>query len=377
MSFCIHPSNLIAYRGQATGWIADAFTRDLLIDPATRGVSDIVHRVVAAGSSSSLAKAQSFLAAVGAPASATAHASYESLVADPNVDIIYIATPHSHHFANCLLALRAGKHVVCEKPFTVNAAQLAVLIGEARARSRLLMEAVWTRFIPLSAAVRRLVAAGEIGAVRRVWADLNVAQDPERAYADGASRMVNADLAGGALLDIGVYALTWVFQTLYHPLPAAQRARAAPRVAGVVSEFALTGVDAENAVVLRFPHALGIVSSGLRVDTDVDGTMPGIRISGTRGEIRVAHPAWLPESFKVLKKREDGTVEVREEHFPIPAGGKGMFWEADAAGRALRDGLLEVEEMPLEESLLVMKAMDKVREDSGFRYPESIESTEH
>ena len=219
--------------------------------------------------------------------------------------------------------------------------------------------------------------AGEIGAVRRVWAELNIAQDPEAAYADGASRMVNAQLAGGALLDIGVYALTWIFQILYHTLPPAQRAAAAPRVAGVISRFELTGVDAENAVVLAFPDAIGIASSGLRVDTDPNGRTPAIRISGTKGEIQVAHPAYLPRSFRVIKKNAAGEVEEREEKFDIPGGGGGMFWEADAAGRALRDGKLESEGMPLEESLLVMMAMDKVREDSGFRYPESIESTEY
>lgn len=146
---------------------------------------------------------------------------------------------------------------------------------------------------------------------------------------------------------------------------------------GAISRFALTGVDAENAILLSFPNAIGIASSGIRVDTDPNGKMPAVRISGTKGEIQVAHPAYRPESFVVIRKGEDGVVEENEYRFEIPGGGHGMFWEADAAGRAIRDGELESDIMPLEESLLILRAMDKVRADAGFRYPEAIETTKH
>jgi predicted dehydrogenase len=136
----------------------------------------VQHLVQAAGSSTSAARAKQFLQEVGAPSSASAYGSYEELVADPNVDIIYVATPHSHHFQNCLMALKAGKHVCCEKPFTVNAAQTQILVDLARQRKLFLMEAVWTRFFPLSIEIRDLVKSGKIGQVRRVAADLSLPQ---------------------------------------------------------------------------------------------------------------------------------------------------------------------------------------------------------
>lgn len=155
-----------------------AFTKDLLIDPSTRNVSDVKHIVQAAASSTSVQRAQKFLEEVGAPSTASAYGSYEELVADPNVDVIYVATPHSHHFDNCLLVLSAGKHLVCEKPFTVNAAQLNILMGIARGKGLFMMEAVWTRFFPLSVEIRELLKSGAIGDVRRVAAELNSPKEP-------------------------------------------------------------------------------------------------------------------------------------------------------------------------------------------------------
>lgn len=181
------------------GWIASVFSKDLVIDPKTRKVEDIVHVVQAAASATSIDRAKQFLVDVDAP-SGTAYGSYEELVNDPNVDIIYIATPHSHHFPHCLLALNAGKPVVCEKPFTVNAEQTKILVNLARAKKLFLMEAVWTRFFPLSIEVRQLIKDKKIGDVKRVFADLSLCQDPETKY-DDSHRMVNPDLAGGVLLD--------------------------------------------------------------------------------------------------------------------------------------------------------------------------------
>lgn len=171
----------------------------MVIDPKTRGVEDVVHVVQAAASATSIDRAKQFLIDVGAP-SGTAYGSYEELVSDPNIDMIYIATPHSHHFPHCLLALNAGKPVVCEKPFTVNADQTKILVNLARAKKLFLMEAVWTRFFPLSIEVRQLIKDKKIGDVKRVFADLSLAQQPETKY-DDSHRMVNPDLAGGVLLD--------------------------------------------------------------------------------------------------------------------------------------------------------------------------------
>ncbi len=188
-----------------------AFTKDLLTNSATRDVSDIQHIVAAAASSSSASRATDFLRDVKAPSTAKAYGSYAELVADPNVDIIYVATPHSHHFQNTMLALEAGKHVLCEKAFTVNAKQARKLVETAKAKNLFLMEAVWTRYFPLSIKIRELVMSGAIGKVSRVFADLSLAQADENGGLkfDEGHRMVNKDLAGGALLDLGIYSLTW------------------------------------------------------------------------------------------------------------------------------------------------------------------------
>jgi predicted dehydrogenase len=162
-------------------------------------VGDVRHEIVAVGSRS-LERAQQFLDELSTQSTAKAYGSYEELVADPAVDIVYIASPHSHHFLNAYLCLQAGKHVLCEKPFTVNAEQTRVLIQLARKKRLFLMEAVWTRFFPLSIQVRELIKAGRIGTVYRVYADFSFGYDIDSTWAP-THRMINMDLAGGCLLD--------------------------------------------------------------------------------------------------------------------------------------------------------------------------------
>jgi predicted dehydrogenase len=145
-----------------------AFVKDLLTDPTSRDVDDVRHAVVAVASSSSKDKADEFLVKTNAQGNIKTYGSYAELVADPNCDIIYVATPHSHHFQNVMLCLEAGKHVLCEKAFTVNAAQAKKLVETAGAKKLFLMEAVWTRYFPLSIKIRELVKSGAIGPVYRV-----------------------------------------------------------------------------------------------------------------------------------------------------------------------------------------------------------------
>lgn len=145
------------------------FVRDLLCNPATRDVSDVAHKVVAVASSRSRESAAGFLEKTNlAPEGVSLYGSYEELVNDPDVDVIYVATPHSHHFQNVMLALAAGKNVLCEKAFTVTASQAKKLVETARAKNLFLMEAVWTRYFPLSIKIRELVKSGAIGTVYRV-----------------------------------------------------------------------------------------------------------------------------------------------------------------------------------------------------------------
>ncbi|KAF7514848.1 hypothetical protein G7054_g14944 [Neopestalotiopsis clavispora] len=168
----------------ATGAIAKTFTKDLLLDPKTRGVTKIVHSVVAAASSSSVSRAEAFLHEVGAGSSARAFDSYEKLAEDPDIDIVYIATPHSHHYQNARLCLEAGKHVLCEKALTVNADQAKILVDIARRNSCLLMEAMWTRYFPVTAYVREMISSGRLGLIEKVVTDCSVATEPETSFKD-------------------------------------------------------------------------------------------------------------------------------------------------------------------------------------------------
>ncbi|KAF1990197.1 dimeric dihydrodiol dehydrogenase [Aulographum hederae CBS 113979] len=386
----------------ATGGIAETFTKDLTVDPKTRGVTSIKHEIAAAASSSSISRADDFLKKVGAPSSAKAYGSYQELVNDKDVDIIYVATPHSHHYQNARLCLEAGKNVLCEKAFTVNEPQLRKLVEIAKAKNLFLMEAVWTRYFPLSIYVREQITSGRIGTVYRTVADLSMADDPQNKYGpDGNKhRMVNVDLAGGALLDLGIYALTWVFQTLYHTLPEGDRK--APSVLSTMVKYEPTGADESTAMLLTFPRDAkkggpmhGIATTGLRtsINPDNKGTAgPCVRVYGDKGEIQIFPPTFRPTKTKVILA--DGTVEDKVWEQPGPGKGsgwtngfggtmqaegegQGMFWEADEAAMAVVEGRKEGRFEGLEESCVIMGVMDEVRNQNGLVYPEKIESLEY
>lgn len=273
--------------------------KDLSIDPATRGVKDIKHELVAAASSSSKPKAEAFLRnCLAKPDAARAYGSYSELVADPNVDIVYIASPHSHHYQNAMLCLRAGKHVLCEKAFTVNAAQARKLVEAARERKVLLMEGLWTRYFPVSLYVREQIVSGRLGPVERVLSEHSLAYT-KNLFDDGHI-MVKPGLARGTLLDSGIYSLTWVFQCLYHTQPASTRQR--PTVQSAAAKCSATGVDAMTIMVLDFPraadqgghaHAVATTSLGLSINAvaaEQDISIPTVRIQGPKGEIQVFPP---------------------------------------------------------------------------------------
>ncbi|KAF9870120.1 hypothetical protein CkaCkLH20_12354 [Colletotrichum karsti] len=366
----------------ATGWIAETFCKDLLTNPAAREVTDVAHKIVAVSSSRDAQKARDFIKKIDGPTDAAVYGSYADLVADPNVDIIYVATPHSHHFQNAMLALDAGKNVLCEKALTVTAEQTRRLIETARAKKLFFMEAVWTRYFPLSIKVRELISSGAIGKVYRATADLSFnanTEDPAKLSFADSHRMVNPELAGGALLDLGIYSLTWIFQTLYHLQPEADKE--APQVLAAVQKYT-TGADESTSMILNFPkhQTTGIATTSMRVATDPDGegkSAPAIRIQGSGGEIQVAHPAYRPLSYKVIKK--DGPIETVD--CPIPTDparnwGHGMFWEADECARCLRDGKLESDSLPLSESLVIMETMDSVIKQGGIKYPDLITTHE-
>ena len=380
----------------ACGGIATTFARDLTVNPETRGVKDIEHTVVAAASSSSADRAKDFLKTIGASSSAKAYGSYEELVADKDIQVIYIATPHSHHFQNAMLCLEAGKNVLCEKAFTVNAKQAKILADKAKEKNLFLMEAVWTRYFPLSIYVRENITSGRIGNVQRVLADNSIGVAPE-SFGDD-HRMVNRELAGGALLDLGIYSLTWVFQTLYLTQP--ENERKAPTVVSSMKKFR-TGADEMVTMLLTFPRsdkaggdAIAVATTSMRVSADPDGkgsAGPAVRVQGDKGEIQVWFPTFRPTKTRIVLT--DGTVEDKDWPQPGPGKGSGfvngfgemnpegeghgMFWEADEVGHALKEGRKEGKYESIQESVVIMDVMDQVRKQNSLTYPEKIETTEY
>lgn len=338
------------------------------------------HQVVAAASSTSSSRAQDFLRQLNAPA-AKAYGSYKELVADPDVDIIYIATPHSHHYQHARLAIESGKHVLLEKPATVNVDQFTILQDLARKHHRFLMEAVWTRFFPLSLEVVDFIASGKLGEVKRVFADFSFWNDVEKEFGTG-HRMVNMDLAGGALLDLGIYSLTWVFQALYYAQTAERRV--APGVVSAVSKYE-TGADEQTTVVCDFGGAHGIATTSIRVASTPNAEHVGqddIRIQGTLGDLTVNY-APRPRSYTLTpaSSTSRGTPasfkHETKEFDDGPGGGHGMFWEADECARCVRDGKIESAVMGWKESEEVLRVMDQVRKQHGITYPGGLESVEY
>jgi predicted dehydrogenase len=306
-------------------------------------------------------------------------------VDDANVDIVYIATPHSHHYQHAHLVLSAGKHALIEKPITVNAAQCHELRKLAREKGKFIMEAVWTRFFPLSQSVCSFLSSGRLGDVKRVYADFAFWHDIAAEF--GAEhRMVNPELAGGALLDLGIYSLTWVFMALYHAQPEDKREE--PVVSAAVSRCD-TGVDETTTVLLHFrgSGAQGVAGTSIVVATTPNAELPNlggdaVRIQGTRGDLTVNYAprprtyTLIPAANEKRRRLADFEYEVVDEFEEIPGGGHGMFWEADECARCIRDGKLESEVCGLEETEVIMRVMDQVRRLGGVVYPERIESTE-
>ena len=308
------------------------------------------------------------------------YGSYEELVKDPAIDLVYIASPHSHHYQNCMLALHSGKAVLCEKPVAVNATQARKLYETAREKNLFFMEAVWTRFFPLSITIRQLIQDGAIGDLIRVYVNKSTGTDVETL--DPSHRYLNKSLAGGALLDIGVYALTWLFQTLYHTQDPKSR-RPPSALSSLVEFHEPSETDQMTSLIMRFDMpsnsilktAHGIATTSMVLPDAADEGGPTIHIYGLKGEIQVWGPAHRAQSIKVIPKAAH--EEAYERKFAIPGGGHGMFWEADAAARCWLAGQLECPVMTWDESILVMEAVDEIRRQSKIVYPTDIETTDY
>jgi predicted dehydrogenase len=315
----------------STGGIARQFTRDLLLTGHT----------VAAVGSRTRASAERFAAHFELPA---AHASYESLVADPSVDIVYVATPHPFHYPNAMLALEAGKHVLVEKPFTLNAAQAQHLVAYAADHGLVALEAMWTRWLPHMARLREIVAAGTIGELRSMSAD-----HTQRLPDDPRHRLNALELGGGALLDLGVY-----------PVSFASQLFGAPQSIQAVATFKETGADAQVATMFRYP-------GGQIATTYSASTTRGPNVAvvlGSGGRIEVDSVWYTATGLRVYD--EDGTLI---ENFRPPVDGRGMQYQAMEAEQLVSAGQVASDVLPPQETVAIMATLDAIREQIGLRYP--------
>ena len=274
---------------------------------------------------------------------ARAYGSYEEMLAAGVCDAVYIATPHSMHRECALMAIRAGKHVLCEKPVAVNAAQFEEMAACARERGVLLMEGMWTRFFPTTQEVRRLVQSGELGETWMIQADFAFHTPFET-----GTRMFDPAQAGGALLDVGCYGIHYAMY-LYGAVP--------DQVSGT-AVLGESGVDEQAVIALRFPGGrMASVACGLRV------SLPDTaRIHGTRGSVEVPG-FWHAKGFDLTKDGKTAHVTL-PEHAP-----EGFDYEVKHFCECVEKGLLESPVIPHADSLAALRVMDEFRAQIGLRYP--------
>jgi predicted dehydrogenase len=314
-----------------TGGIASAFTGDLALLPDAHAV---------AVGSRSQSSADAFGDRFGI---ARRYPSYEALADDPDIDAIYVATPHPGHHAAALLGINAGKAVLVEKPFTINAGEARDLIAAAQSRGTFLMEAMWTRFLPHVIRIREIIAGGRLGEIRSVIADHGqwFPKNPDH-------RIYAPVLGGGALLDLGIY-----------PLSFASMIFGTPTKVTAVSDVAFTGVDAQTSIVLQYEGGRQSIS----FTTLETRTANQAAINGTDARIEVDGVFYSPSSFSVISR--DGAVE----RFDIAHEGHGLRHQAAEVGRCLRAGFTESPILTLAETLSIMETLDEVRRQIGLRYP--------
>jgi predicted dehydrogenase len=324
-------SETIGWGILGAGGIAQAFTTDLTANGFT----------VAAVGSRSRDTADAFAAAHNIP---NAHASYEALVADPTVSVVYIATPHPFHADNARLALNAGKHVLVEKPFTLNAAEAREIVELAESKGLVIMEAMWTRWLPHMVRLREIIAAGTIGQVQSVFADHN-----QKLSSDPAHRMNSLELGGGALLDLGIYPVSFAWDIL-----------GAPDSIKAQATFTDTGVDRQTSILLGYASGAQAI---LQCALNTRG--PNVAsVLGTEGWIEIAATFYTPTDFVVYNS--EGDIIDGFEQSVVSRGMQYQAWEIE---RRITEGVTDSSVLLPAESVAIMETLDEVRAQIGLRYP--------
>lgn len=314
-----------------TGGIARAFARDL---------SFLNNHIVAAVGSRNKESAENF--AIEFPG-CRSHASYEALVSDPDIDAIYVATPHPMHVKHTVLALNAGKPVLCEKPFSINVSEAREMVEASIENNVALLEAMWMRFLPHIYQVRKIVASGILGEIISLSADHG-----QRLADQGIARLVEPSLAGGALLDLGIYPVSFAHMVLGVPTKI--------EAAAVMTD---KGVDASTSML--FTYATG--AQAILSTTMIAQTPCRAVISGVNGWLEIDRTFYNPTSMRVYLY--DGTVT----EYPSTYQGHGLREQAIEFERIIRSGKYESEFLTHKHTLEIMELMDQIRNKIGLKYP--------
>ncbi len=269
------------------------------------------------------------------------YASYENLLTDKDVDIVYIATPHTFHAEWAIKLLDAGKHVLCEKPLGVNEREATSIIDASKRNRKFLMEAMWSKFNPTIQACLRHVKNGDLGEVNYVNADFTFYNDPPE-----ESRILNMDLAGGALLDIGIY-----------PLFLAYSLFGIPNEVKALARFHKTGADIQAAATLLYDDGLALI-----MGSTVSNSEMVAKIAGKRGAIYI-DSRWHEAAGYTLD------VGGKSKHYSLPKRGKGYTYEIEECLKCFRNGQIESDQWSHQNSLDMIRIMDEMREQIGLRYP--------
>jgi predicted dehydrogenase len=314
-----------------SGAIAKSFARDL---------SYFNNHLVQAVGSRSIASANDF--AIEFPG-CIPYGSYAELVADKSIDAIYVATPHPQHVANTLLALNAGKAVLCEKPLAVNAIEVQAMVAASRENGVALLEAMWTRFLPHIAQLRELIGSGTIGQVEKIVADAGqFLLDSEN------PRIIEPALAGGALLDLGIYPISFVQMILGTPTNIIATAKMID-----------SGVDGDNAATFNYVDGVhALISSSITTNTSCSAT-----VTGTLGRIELDRNFSNPTNMRVILNNGT-TTEFANEYI-----GHGLRESAAELERMVRNSELESPLLTHQESISIMQSLDEIRAQIGLKYP--------
>ena len=312
------------------GGIAQAFAKDLTF---------IEGHTIGAVGSRSIANAEKFANTFGG----TAYGSYEELVADSSIDAIYVATPHPAHHDNVILALNAGKPVLCEKPFSVNAKQAQAMVDAAAKNKVALMEAMWARFLPHYAKVREIVASGVLGPILSIHADHG-----QRLADQGIARLVDPQLAGGALLDLGIYPISFAHMILGNPTSITSKAVMTDR-----------GVDAQTSMIFSYDNG----AQAVLTTTMIEQTPCRAVVAGLHGWLEIDRTFYNPASMRVILN--DGSVT----EYPSAYVGHGLREQAESFKQIVQSGAVESKVLTWKDTVDIMKSMDTVRSQIGLKYP--------